>query len=190
MNQTLRWHQFHGTRASPLRKVSFCSKFQISLCLNQRYHNQLITLTCKLCILIIYQMAGKLRVGYYLDDGIFPPTPGVVRVVLNLSFVSRIGLEYNCVSTSIEVCSISLILLSRIGQEWYIWFGLQVRAVQEVVDKLKEDGHHVRFPFWFHIIFPFNFHMIFPLYQRGRPSCEISNIKISCRSARDLWGFS
>jgi len=37
----------------------------------------------------------KLRVGYYLDDGIFPPTPGVVR------------------------------------------------AVQEVVDRLKEDGHQV-----------------------------------------------
>jgi len=37
----------------------------------------------------------KLRVGYYLDDGIFPPTPGVVR------------------------------------------------AVQEVVDRLREDGHQV-----------------------------------------------
>ena len=96
----------------------------------------------------------------------------VVRLVLRISLFSRIGLEW-CICVSTFLC-----------------FALQVRAVQEVVDKLKGDGHHVRFPFWFHIIFPFNFHMIFPLYQRGRPSCEISNIKISCRSARDLWGFS
>ena len=116
-------------------------------------------------------MAGKLRVGYYLDDGIFPPTPGVVRVC---GLKSKFTLENW--TWVVQLCFYWRVFnFFNFDLEWYIWisssleFALQVRAVQEVVDRLKEDGHHVRFTLYFHFI-----PVIFPSYQRGRPSCEIS----------------
>ena len=74
----IRWHQSHGTRVWLRRKVSFCSSNYVSV------SNQM------------FPTPGKLRVGYYLDDGIFPPTPGVVRRhFLKLTTVAQQGLLNN-----------------------------------------------------------------------------------------------
>ena len=74
----IRWHQSHGTRVWLRRKVSFCSSHCVSV------NNQM------------FPTPGKLRVGYYLDDGIFPPTPGVVRRhFLKLTRVAQQGLLNN-----------------------------------------------------------------------------------------------